>query len=78
MKYCFVIFQSVNIPVVGSLFGWFVSSPTSGSKGRTFSLQSGKILNEVHCVSFLETILWYTVFLSIPYNRVIRCMRLLL
>ena len=47
-NYCcdvtFVLLQSVlkNIPVVGSLFGWFVSSPTSGSKGRTFSLQSGK------------------------------------
>ena len=50
-NYCydmtFVLFQSVlkNIPVVGSLFGWFVSSPISGSKGRTFSLQSGKFLN---------------------------------
>ena len=67
MKYCYVIFQSVlkNIPVVGSLFGWFVSSPTSGSKGKTLSLQSSKFLNQVHCASFLEVILWYAVFLSI-------------
>ena len=67
MKYCFVIFQSVlkNIPVVGSLFGWFVSSLTSGSKGRAFSLQSGKFLNQVHFANFIKIILWYTVFLSI-------------
>ena len=46
----FVLLQSVlkNIPVVGSLFGWLVSSPTSGSKGRTFSLQSGICL----CIIF--------------------------
>ena len=54
MKYFYVILQSVlkNIPVVGSLFGWFVSSPTSGSKGRTFRLQSGEISNQVHFASF--------------------------
>ena len=67
MKYFYVILQSVlkNIPVVGSLFGWFVSSPTSGSKGRTFRLQSGEISNQVHFASFLEVIMWYAVFLSI-------------